>query len=125
MLRVYRIPSAIINVFHHVLGNDISTKFLATEKVIFEGDSNVDLLSNSEFGIDFVTEFQNNGYNSLLIKTTRVTMDGASSTSIIHFCSNSQMRSLNGIFNVHISDHFHIFAVTHVNNISVKQYFYF
>ena len=97
---MYRPPSANINDFYHVLGDNILTKFHATEKVIFGGDFNVDLLSDSTFCNDFVTNFQNNGYNPLITKATRVTLDGASSTCIDHFWSNSRMNSTNDIFGV-------------------------
>ena len=125
ILGVYRPPSANINDFYQVLGDNILTKFHATEKVIFGGDFNVDLLSDSTFCNDFVTNFQNNGYNPLITKATRVTLDGASSTCIDHFWSNSRMNSTNGIFEVHISDHYPIFTMIQVTNIPVQQHVYF
>ena len=47
ILGVYRPPSANINDFYHGLGDNKLTKFHATEKFIFGGDFNADLLSNS------------------------------------------------------------------------------
>ena len=50
------------------LWDNTSIKFQATEKSIFGGDFNVDLLSDSTFSTDFVTISQNNGYNPLMKK---------------------------------------------------------
>ena len=48
----------------------------ATGKAVFEGDFNVDLLSDSTFSTDLVIKFQNNGYNPLITKETSVSLKG-------------------------------------------------
>ena len=45
VLGVYRPPNENKNCFYHLLGDNILTKFQATEKVIFGGDFNVDLFT--------------------------------------------------------------------------------
>ena len=56
------------------------------------------------FYVDYTTNFMTKGYNAMIVKATRVTLDNVSSTCIDHLWANLQFRRTSGYFEAHIKD---------------------
>ena len=90
-----------------------SSFFDTSMNFILVGDSNVDILSNTSFCVDYITIFRTKGCNALNNKPTRVTPDYVLSTCTDHLWAKLQFPTTSGLFETHISDHYPIFTSVH------------
>ena len=125
VLGVYRPPHSNLNDFYTTFHNVFSSYFDASMNVILVGDFNVDTLSNTSSCVDYITNFMTKGYNALINKPTRVTLDDVSSTCIDHLWAKLQFRTTSGIFETHISDHYPIFTIVDCQQQRIIRHIYF
>jgi len=105
---VYRPPENSVSLFTDELVNVIGDVRRSTHTFVI-GDTNVDLVSPSPLGYEFIDMFRSSSFIPLISVPTRVTQDHASCLDHVWF---NQLCDVNaGVFKVNITDHYPIFVV--------------
>jgi len=110
---VYRPPDGDLSLFTEELLNVLSNARHNVHSVVI-GDTNIDLITPSQLGYEFVNMCQSSSFIPLISVPTRVTEGHAS--CIDHIWYNKVCDVCTGVFKVDISDHYPIFVILPVQS---------
>lgn len=113
---IYRSPSSSYSEFCQELDKVLTVLNNENKNIIIVGDININLLDPSDSScLDYITNLQGHGLESLLTSPTRCIPQGAS-TLIDHILSNVTSSQTAGIIDFSITDHYPIFLLLESTN---------
>ena len=114
---IYRVPNTDIELFSHEF-NRLIEPLKSSYKLILLGDYNVDLLKNDNTKTKFELCMQANYLMPTILKATRVSLstnsdglDIKSETLLDNIFINQNIKSMSGIINSSISDHYPVYII--------------